>query len=177
MKKLLFFPLVAILTFPSLVSCDPSEKKDDKEVSKDDKKKSSKELTEDERIEEALVGRYYQDDNEEEGIKMTNIKGEFFSDGKFVEQLTIERMNPDTYEEENITIELSGDFKVKDKFLFYTLDFDKIRISPKEYGYLREGLIESFKNKNTPQKIIEYDKAKIIYEDSDGERTTMKKTY
>ena len=33
------------------------------------------------------------------------------------------------------------------------------------------------KDKNTPDKVIEYDASKIIYEDSDGKRSTMKKSY
>jgi hypothetical protein len=37
--------------------------------------------------------------------------------------------------------------------------------------------LESIRKKNSPDKIIEYDAAKVIYEDADGERTTIKKSY
>jgi hypothetical protein len=38
-------------------------------------------------------------------------------------------------------------------------------------------LIQTLKDKNSPYKIISYDASKVIYEDADGERTTMKKSY
>ena len=38
-------------------------------------------------------------------------------------------------------------------------------------------IIKSIKDKNTPDKVIDYDASKIIYENSDGKRRTMKKSY
>jgi hypothetical protein len=42
---------------------------------------------------------------------------------------------------------------------------------------MKDDLIQTLKDKNTPDKVIEYDASKIIYEDSDGERHTKKKSY
>jgi hypothetical protein len=42
---------------------------------------------------------------------------------------------------------------------------------------MKDVMIKSLKDKNTPDKVIEYDASKIIYEDSDGERHTLKKSY
>lgn len=42
---------------------------------------------------------------------------------------------------------------------------------------MKDKMVETLKNKNTPDKVIEYDASKIIYEDSDGERYAMKKSY
>jgi hypothetical protein len=61
---------------------------------------------------------------------------------------------------------------VKNKFLYNTLD--KIESEPEYFATLLE---ESLRKKNTPSKIISYDDAKIQYEDSDGNRRIMKKTF
>lgn len=42
---------------------------------------------------------------------------------------------------------------------------------------MKDYMIESLENENTPDKVIEYSPSKIIYEDSDGERHTIKKSY
>ena len=72
---------------------------------------------------------------------------------------------------------IEGQWKIKDKFIYYTYDFDKLKITPEIYMLMKDALIQSIKDKNTPDKVIEYDASKIIYEDSDGKRSTMKKSY
>ena len=135
--------------------------------------------SEDEKIKDALTGKYYQEDEvEEDGKKVKDIKGEFFVDGKFVTQATIELADDETIETTDITVKVGGEWKIKDKFIYYTYNFDKLKITPELYMLLmKDELIKSIKDKNTPDKVIDYDASKIIYENSDGKRRTMKKSY
>lgn len=41
----------------------------------------------------------------------------------------------------------------------------------------KDKMINSINEKNTPDKVIDYDASKIIYEDAEGKKYTMKKTY
>ena len=134
--------------------------------------------SEDEKIKDAFIGKYYQEDEvDEDGTKTKDIKGEFFVDGKNLVQATIEVVDDETFETTDITVEISGEWKIKDKFIYYTYDFDQLKITPKLYMLMKDNLIKEIKDKNTPDKVIYYDASKIIYEDSDGKRRTMKKTY
>ena len=134
--------------------------------------------SEDDKIADALIGKTYQEDYvDEEGYKYKNIKGEFFKDGKFWTEATIEIVDDETFETTDLTMEIAGGWSVKDKFIYYTYDFDKLKLTPEIYMLMKDKLIKTIKDKNTPDKVIDYDASKIIYEDSDGERHTMKKSY
>jgi hypothetical protein len=134
--------------------------------------------SEDDKISDALIGKFYEEDRlDDDGTKIKDIKGEFFADGRFVSVGTIEVLDDETFETTDIQIKVGGDWKIKDKFIYYTYDFDKLKITPEFYMLMKDELIKSIKEKNTPDKVIDYDASKIIYEDSDGKRYTMKKSY
>ena len=134
--------------------------------------------SEDDKIKDALIGKNYEEDYfDKDGNNFKNIKGEIFKDGTFRSEATIEIVDDETFETTDITLEIAGGWSIKDKFIYYTYDFDKLKITPEIYMLMKDELIKSIKDKNTPDKVIEYDASKIIYEDSDGERHTMKKSY
>jgi hypothetical protein len=134
--------------------------------------------SEEDKIKDALIGKYYQKDEvNEDGTKTKDIKGEFFADGKFKLQATIEIVDKETFETTDLQMKIGGEWNIKDKFIYYTYDFDKLKITPEIYMLMKDEFIKTIKDKNTPDKVIEYDASKIIYEDSDGERHTMKKSY
>jgi hypothetical protein len=135
-------------------------------------------VSEDEKIKDALIGKYYQEDEvDDNGTKTKDIKGEFFADGKFISQATGEIVDDETFETTDIQMKISGEWKIKDKFIYYTYDFDKLEITPEIYMLMKDELVKTIKDKNSPDKVIDFDAAKIIYEDSDGKRHTMKKSY
>jgi hypothetical protein len=134
--------------------------------------------SEDEKIKDALIGKYYEEDDiDEDGNKIKDVKGEFFADGKFKAQATLEIVDEETFETTDLQVKISGEWKIKDKFIYYTYDYDKLKITPGLYMLMKDELIKAIKDENTPDKVIEYDASKIIYEDSDGKRYTMKKSY
>jgi hypothetical protein len=134
--------------------------------------------SDDDKIKDALIGKIYEEDYvDKDGNKIKNIKGEFFKDGKFRNVGTFEIVDDETFETTDLTMEIAGGWSIKDKFIYYTYDFDKLKITPEIYMLMKDELIKSIKDKNTPDKVIEYDASKIIYENSDGERHTMKKSY
>ena len=134
--------------------------------------------SEDDKIKEAMTGKYYEEDYvDEDGSNIKNIKGEFYKDGKFRSEGTVEIVDDETFETTDITFKIVGGWSIKDEFIYYTYEYDKLKITPEFYMLMKDELINSIKDKNTPDKVIEYDASKIIYEDSDGERHTMKKTY
>jgi len=135
--------------------------------------------SEDDKIKNALIGKFYEEDYvDKDGNKIKNIKGEFFKDGKFRNVVTLEIVDDETLETSDLTMVIVGGWSIKDKFIYYTYDFDKFKITPQIYMLLmKDEVIKSFKDKNTPDKIIEYNASKIILENSDGERHTMKKSY
>jgi hypothetical protein len=135
--------------------------------------------SEDEKIADALVGKSYEEDRvDDEGGKFKNIKHEFFKDGKFKSKSTYESVVSDTsFETSDINFEIQGQWKVKDKLIYYTYDFDKLKVTPDFYMNMKDEMIKSIKDKNTPDKVIEYDAMKIVYENSDGQRYVKKKIY
>jgi len=134
--------------------------------------------SEDDKIKNALIGKFYEEDYvDKDGNKIKNIKGAFLKDGKFRYVGTFEMVDDETFETTDLTMEIAGGWSIKDKFIYYTYDFDKLKITPQIYMLMKDEIIKSIKDKNTPDKVIEYDASKIIYEDSDGERHTMKKSY
>lgn len=157
-KKLSLLCCVILLTF--LNSCHLSQ-------------------SEDEKIKKAFIGEAYEDDFvDDEGDSFKNIRYEFFSNDKFSSEFILEFIDDETYETTDLIFEFSGEWSVRDKFLYYTYDYDKLKITPEIFGFLmKDALIKEIKEKNTPYKIIEYDASKIILEDSDGERHTLKKSY
>ena len=137
-----------------------------------DNEKAPVEKTEDEKIAEAMVGQFYEDDNtNDEGVTFSNISTQYYKDGKFDGKATMEFYD-DALDYTVITVNVSGTWKIKDKFIYYT--YDKVTSSP---DYYADAMAESLRKSNTPDKIIEYDAAKVIYENADGKRTTMKKSY
>ena len=135
--------------------------------------------SEDDKIKDALIGKTYEEDYvDKDGDNFKNIKGEFFKDGTFRSEATIGIIDDETFETTDLNIEIAGGWSIKDKFIYYTYDFDKLKITPEIfYMLMKDEMIKSIKDKNTPDKVIEYDASKIIYENSDGERHTMKKSY
>ena len=134
--------------------------------------------SEDDKIKDALIGKNYEEDYvDKDGNKFKNITGEFFKDGEFSYEASIEIVDDETFETTDLTIKIGGKWSIKDKFIYYTYDFDKLKITPEFYMLMKDEMIKSVKDKNTPDKVIEYDASKIIYEDSDGERHTLKKSY
>jgi len=135
--------------------------------------------SEDDKIKEAIIGKYYEDDDEDdEEIKIKDSKGEYFVDGKFFSEATFELIDEETFEPTDIVIEISGNWDVKEGFLYLTPDYNSMNIEPEFYEMLfKDQLVQTMKDKNSPYKIITYDASKVIYEDADGERTTMKKSY
>jgi hypothetical protein len=135
--------------------------------------------SEDDKIKDVLIGKTYEDDFvDDEGSSIKNIRGEYFDNGKFSSEMTLEIFDDETFETTDLTLELCGEWSVKNKFIYYTYDFDKLKITPELFGlFLKDEMIKSLKETNTPLKVIEYDASKIIYEDSDGERHTLKKSY
>jgi hypothetical protein len=134
--------------------------------------------SEDDKIRNVLIGKFFEEDDVTgDGSKIKNVKGEFYSDGRFRSEATLEILDDETYETIDITFKLKGDWSVKDKFIYYTYDYNSIVITPELYMFMKDDLIQTLKDKNTPDKVIEYDASKIIYEDSDGERHTKKKSY
>jgi hypothetical protein len=159
MKNLFkFFFLAAVI----LSSCDSSKSEKAPIVVK----------TEDEKIAEAIVGQFYEDNYvNTDNVTFSNISNQYYKDGKFDGKATMEFYD-DNYEFVSIAIQVSGTWKIKDKFIYYT--YDKVTSFP---DYYAESMAEALRKNNTPDKIIEYDAAKVIYEDADGKRTTMKKSY
>jgi ATP-dependent Clp protease protease subunit len=96
------------------------------------KKKNKSQIdikSEDEKIADALVGKSYEEDEvDDEGGKTKDIKYEFFKDGKFKSNATYETVDSETFETTDIIIEIQGQWKVKDKFIYYTYDFDKLKM-------------------------------------------------
>ena len=134
--------------------------------------------TEDDKIKDVLIGKYYQEDDvSDDGSKVKNVKGEFYNDGRFRTEATVEIVDDETYETTDLTMEIKGEWKVKEKFIYYTYDYSSLKLTPEIYMLAKDNVIKSIKDKNTPDKVIEYDASKIIIEDSDGDRHTMKKSY
>ena len=130
--------------------------------------------TEDEKMTEALVGEFYVDNRtEEDGTNVTNITNHYYKDGKFDGKATFEGYEPEFGDLISVTIQISGTWKVKDKFIYYTYD----KVTSDNPNLDAEVMLESVRKKISPDKIVEYDAAKVIYEDADGKRTTMKKSY
>lgn len=159
MKKRLFFSVISLLVSLSISSCEFLK-------------------TEDEKIKEAMIGKYYEDDEEDDEVKIKDSKGEYFVDGKFFSEAAFEIIDEETFETTELGIEISGNWDVKEGFLYLTPDYNSLNIEPEFYEMLlKDELIQTLKDKNSPYKIISYDASKVIYEDADGERTTMKKSY
>jgi hypothetical protein len=129
--------------------------------------------SEDKKIEELLVGRFYEDDETlEDGTKFKDSYSEFYKDGKFQGTATLEFYSEEDFDITEIKFKFTGSWEVKDKFIYYK--YEKITSEPEMWASM---VAEEINKKNTPDKVIEYDAAKIIYENSDGERRTMKKSY
>jgi hypothetical protein len=159
MKKRLFFSVISLIGFLSISSCEFLK-------------------TEDEKIKEAMIGKYYEDDEEEDGVNVKDIKGEYFEDGKFFWEATFEIIDEETFETTDMEIQISGNWDVKDGFIYLTPDYNSLNIEPEFYEMLlKDEMTQTLKDENSPYKIISYDASKVIYEDVDGDRTTMKKSY
>lgn len=159
MNKLINISIAIMLGFIVLTGCDQLK-------------------SEDERIKDVLIGKYYKDDEvDDNGTKIKDLKGEFFPDGKFITQATFEVVDDETFETTDIKMKIGGEWKIKDKFIYYTYDFDRLEIIPEFWMLMKDEMVKSIKDKNSPDKVIDFDAAKIIFEDSDGERSTLKKSY
>jgi hypothetical protein len=135
--------------------------------------------SEDEKISDVLIGNTYQEDETlENGSKITDYRSQYFKDGTYKTSATIQIYDNESTENTNVTFKITGTWKVKDKFIYYTFDYDKLIIEPETWDLLmRDNLIKDLKTKNTPDEIISYDAAKIVYKNSDGEKRTIKKSY
>ena len=161
----LFFLAAVILS-----SCD-SSKKDNAAVVE---KAPVVEKTEDEKMTEALVGEFYLDNRtEDDGTSVTNNTIHFYKDGKFDGKATYETYDPDYEDLISLTVNVTGTWKVKDKFIYYTYD----KATTDNPNFNADAYLDAIRKKNSPDKIVEYDASKVIYENVDGERRTMKKSY
>ncbi len=136
--------------------------------------------SEDEKVKDALIGNFYEDDRtDEDGTKTKDLKGEFLNDGTFWQEATVELFDDETFETSGITVKIGGTYSIKENFIYYEYDKNSLKITPEIYDVFlsREKLIKSINEKNTPDKIVDYDAARIVYEDSDGKRRVMKKSY
>ncbi len=135
--------------------------------------------SEDDKISDILIGNTYQEDETlENGTKIMNARSQFFKNGSYKSSATIQVYDDESTENVNITFKVTGTWKVKNKFIYYTYDYDKLKIEPETWDLLmRDNLIEDLKTKNTPDEILSYDAAKIVYKNSDGETRTIKKSY
>ena len=135
--------------------------------------------SEDEKISDVLIGNTYQEDETlENGSKITDYRSQYFKDGTYKTSATIQIYDNESTENTNVTFKITGTWKVKEKFIYYTFDYDKLIIEPETWDLLmRDNLIKDLKTKNTPDEIISYDAAKIVYKNSDGEKRTIKKSY
>jgi hypothetical protein len=159
MKTIIKILGTSLLTFIFLAGCDQLK-------------------MEDEKIKDALIGKFFLDDEvDEDGTKTKDVKGEFFSDGKFYVEWADEIVDDETFETTDFLYEIGGEWKVKDKFIYYTYDLDKLKITPELNNVELDEMIKAIKDYNTPDKVVHYDASKIIYEDSDGKRQTIKKSY
>ncbi len=135
--------------------------------------------SEDDKISDLLIGNTYEDDETlPDGTKIINVRSEFFKDGSYKSSATMQLYNEENAENVDIDIKITGTWKVKNKFIYYTYNYDKLKIEPETWDILlREKFIENLKSKNTPDEILSYDEAKIVYKDDDGKKRTIKKSY
>jgi hypothetical protein len=133
---------------------------------------------EDQKISDILIGKVIMEDRiTNQGKKVKDIKGEFYKDGQFRQENTVELIDELMYEEypTDVLIKVRGHWEVREKNIYYTYDYDSITIIPEHYSFWREKIVNEMKNHNLPDKIIDYDQTEIIIEKPDGERRTMKK--
>ena len=83
-----------------------------------------------------------------------------------------------------INIKFYGTYIIRDKYLYYDYNENSFSFNSTEvmerFIITKEKkyeLIEQMKSRNSPEKVIEYDPAKIVLEDVDGKRRVYKKSY
>jgi hypothetical protein len=80
------------------------------------------------------------------------------------------------FDQTEVLFYFEGKWEVKNQFIFYSWDFDRFRITPSNYSYMLETVKESLQKKNSPDEIISYDEASVVYKTVEGKLHTMKKT-
>lgn len=162
MKKLFAqnkFYLLSFLLF-SFVSCDEL-------------------ISEDEKITEVMIGRFYEDDEElENGSLIKDISTTFYDDGTFISKATMVMENDydEMYRSSEALFYLEGQWKIKNKFIYYTYHFDRFKVVPSDYNYLLEAIKEKLQVHNSPDEVLSYNEAKIVYQTVEGKVHTMKKS-
>jgi hypothetical protein len=159
-------------------------------------------MSEDEKIRDYLIGTCYTEDTldmhgdanaelegEFERYAVLSATTEFYKDGRFdaKAECTL-NYNVEELGTISIVMELTtkGTWKLRDKYLYYSYeDFDvSIKSSDVEDSAFKE-LSDSLRplmrreliDKNSPDEIVEYSPARIVYKDADGDFHLMKKTY
>jgi hypothetical protein len=79
---------------------------------------------EDSKIRQALIGKIYQDDSYDDGVNIKNTKGEFYEDGSFFQELTIEVEIGEGFDPVSVNIRFNGTFIIRDKYLYYDYNED-----------------------------------------------------
>jgi hypothetical protein len=140
---------------------------------------------EDSKIRQALIGKIYQDDYYHDGVHIKNIKGEFYEDGSFFKELTIEaELFGEGDDPVFVNIRFLGTYIIRNKYLYYDYNENSFSFNPTEVMerfFITEEkkyeLIEQMKSRNSPEEVIEYDPAKVVTKDVDGKRRVYKKSY
>jgi hypothetical protein len=136
-------------------------------------------IDEDAKIKKALTGKLYIDSDEypkSDGVKESY--GQYFDDGRFIWNYVIEEYDSFNEETFDVTIKVRGTWKVKDKFIYYKFDINNLKVIPADYAEDIKKNLKTYSQKyNSPEKVLKFDASKIVLEDSDGERYTLKKAY
>lgn len=139
---------------------------------------------EDDLIRSAIVGKVYLDDKHYDNILYKDIRIRFDENGTLAFEGIIMMYIQEIEDNIEITMNVRGNWKVKDKFLYYKFNDASISSSNQvvqtkiEEGYFsKEEMLNDLNSKNTPEQVIYYGPDKIVTKDVDGENTVMKKSY
>jgi hypothetical protein len=134
-------------------------------------------MDEDQKITNILIGKFYEDDEElEDGSLIKDISMNYYEDGSFISKATMLVEGEGDFDQTEVLFYFEGKWEVKNQFIFYSWDFDRFRITPSNNSYMLETVKESLQKKNSPDEIISYDEASVVYKTVEGKLHTMKKT-
>lgn len=134
-------------------------------------------MDEDQKIKNAFIGRFYEDDEElEDGSVLKDMSSNYYEDGSFISKVTFVLEEEDSFEQTEILFYFEGKWEIRNKFIYYTYDFNRFRVTPSSYSYMLDAMKEKIQKHNSPDEIISYNEAKIVYQNVDGKIYTLKKT-
>ena len=168
--KMIKYTVMLALGSLLIISCggkkDGTATTNASENSKVEKKSPDQEMS------EKLVGVYFKDDEtQDDGSVMKDMTMEYFKDGKFLGKAIIEGED-DLGEVFSLKFDVSGSWKIENGFIKHISESIKCDDMPEE---IKKEMLKDMNKKNSADKIIELDDQKLITEDADGERETMKK--